>query len=43
MRSDKKRLEGKQRWILPMSIGQVVDVDDVTDDEISLALRALRP
>jgi 3-dehydroquinate synthetase len=43
MRSDKKRLAGKQRWILPMAIGQVVDVDDVTDEEISLALRALRP
>ncbi len=42
MRSDKKRLSGKQRWILPMAIGHVVEVDDVTDDEVSVALQALR-
>ncbi|MGZ8474656.1 MAG: bifunctional shikimate kinase/3-dehydroquinate synthase, partial [Candidatus Limnocylindria bacterium] len=27
---DKKRHEGRQRWILPMEIGRVADVDDVT-------------
>lgn len=36
--SDKKRSRGRQRWILPMAIGSVVDVDDVTDDELTRAM-----
>ena len=43
MRRDKKREAGRQRWILPMEIGQVIEVDDVTDKELALALRVLRP
>jgi len=42
MRRDKKREAGRQRWILPMEIGRVVEIDDVTDDELSTALRAIR-
>lgn len=42
MRKDKKREAGRQRWILPMDIGQVVEVDDVTDDEVSTALRTIQ-
>ncbi len=37
-RTDKKRRAGRQRWILPMGIGRVEEVDDVTDDEITHAL-----
>lgn len=40
---DKKRLRGRQRWLLPMAIGHVVEVDDVTDAELNDALdRILR-
>jgi 3-dehydroquinate synthetase/shikimate kinase len=39
--SDKKRVKGRQRWILPMAIGHVIDVGDVTDDEIEAAMRAI--
>jgi 3-dehydroquinate synthetase len=42
MRGDKKRREGRQRWILPMEIGRVVEVDDVTDAEVERALGAIR-
>jgi 3-dehydroquinate synthetase len=42
MRRDKKRDRGRQRWILPMAIGQVIEVDDVSEDEVSTALRAIR-
>jgi shikimate kinase/3-dehydroquinate synthase len=38
---DKKRERGRQRWILPMAIGQTVEVDDVTEPELDLALRAI--
>lgn len=38
---DKKRERGRQRWILPMAIGQTVEVDDVTDAELATALRAV--
>jgi shikimate kinase/3-dehydroquinate synthase len=38
LNSDKKRAGGRQRWILPMAVGSVVDVDDVTDAELHLAL-----
>jgi 3-dehydroquinate synthetase/shikimate kinase len=41
MRTDKKRIGGRQRWILPMEIGQVVEVDDVTDAELRHALRVI--
>ncbi len=41
MRTDKKRLAGRQRWILPMEVGRVVEVDDVTDAELKRALRAI--
>lgn len=41
MLTDKKRLAGRQRWILPMSIGRVAEVDDVTDAELRRALAAI--
>lgn len=41
MLADKKRRERRQRWILPMEIGRVVEVDDVTDAELELGLRAI--
>lgn len=39
--TDKKRAAGRQRWLLPMGIGQVVEVDDVGDAELEHALRAV--
>jgi 3-dehydroquinate synthetase len=42
MRRDKKRAAGRQRWILPMAIGEVIEVDDVSDDEIALGLDVIR-
>ena len=41
MLTDKKRHEGRQRWILPMDVGRVIEVDDVTDSELKRALRAI--
>ncbi|CAN5205523.1 bifunctional shikimate kinase/3-dehydroquinate synthase [soil metagenome] len=41
MLGDKKRHAGRQRWILPMAIGQVIEVDDVTDAELERALRVI--
>jgi 3-dehydroquinate synthetase/shikimate kinase len=41
MLGDKKRQAGRQRWILPMEIGRVIEVDDVTDGELGRALRAI--
>ena len=41
--SDKKRVRGRQRWILPMAIGSVIDVDDVTESELDLALDRITP
>jgi 3-dehydroquinate synthetase len=38
---DKKRHKGRQRWILPMAIGRVIEVDDVTDGELNAALRRI--
>ena len=38
---DKKRHAGRQRWILPMEIGRVVEADDVTDAELELGLRTI--
>jgi shikimate kinase/3-dehydroquinate synthase len=40
--SDKKRRAGRQRWILPMAIGQVLEVDDVSEAELSRAIKAVR-
>ena len=39
--SDKKRVAGVQRWILPMAVGEVIEVSDVTDDELDDALRTI--
>ncbi|HUH17559.1 MAG TPA: bifunctional shikimate kinase/3-dehydroquinate synthase [Methylomirabilota bacterium] len=38
MLGDKKRRGGRQRWILPVRIGEVIDVDDVTETELTRAL-----
>jgi shikimate kinase/3-dehydroquinate synthase len=40
--ADKKRVGGRQRWILPMAIGRVTEVDDITDRELDAALRVIR-
>jgi hypothetical protein len=40
---DKKRVAGRQHWILPMDIGTVIDVDDVTDTELERALARITP
>jgi 3-dehydroquinate synthetase len=39
--SDKKRAGGRQRWILPMAVGTVVEVDDVSEREIDRALAVI--
>jgi shikimate kinase/3-dehydroquinate synthase len=39
--SDKKRRAGRQRWILPMAVGQVVEVDDVSEAELSRGMKAV--
>jgi shikimate kinase / 3-dehydroquinate synthase len=39
--TDKKRVRGRQRWILPLDVGRVVQVDDVTDAELEAALAAI--
>ena len=41
MTGDKKRLRGRQRWLLPMGIGQVTEVDDVDDAELGAALERI--
>jgi 3-dehydroquinate synthetase len=41
MTADKKRRAGRQRWILPMEIGRVQEVDDVTDAELRRALTVI--
>lgn len=40
---DKKRRQGRQRWILPMAVGRVEEVDDVSDAELDRALRRITP
>jgi 3-dehydroquinate synthetase/shikimate kinase len=40
---DKKRIGGRQHWILPMEIGTVMDVDDVTDAELERAMARITP
>ena len=41
MTADKKRRAGRQRWIPPMEIGRVEEVDDVTDAELRRALAVI--
>lgn len=41
MLGDKKRRAGRQRWILPMEIGRVIEVDHVTDAELESALSVI--
>ena len=42
MKRDKKRRGGRLRWILPMEIGRVVEVDDVTEAEVTAALKVIQ-
>lgn len=42
MSTDKKRRGGRQRWILPMEIGHVIETDDVTEAELTRALQGIR-
>jgi shikimate kinase/3-dehydroquinate synthase len=39
--SDKKRAHGRQRWILPMAVGRVIEVDAVGEPELDAALRSI--
>jgi shikimate kinase/3-dehydroquinate synthase len=39
--SDKKRHHGRQRWILPMAVGRVTEVDDVSDEELERAMHVI--
>ena len=39
--TDKKRKGGLQHWLLPMTVGKVVEVNDITDDELSAALAVI--
>jgi shikimate kinase/3-dehydroquinate synthase len=39
--SDKKRHRGRQRWILPMAVGHVLEVDDVSDAELEQAMHVI--
>jgi shikimate kinase/3-dehydroquinate synthase len=39
--ADKKRRAGRQRWILPMAIGTVIEVDDVSERELETSLREI--
>jgi shikimate kinase / 3-dehydroquinate synthase len=41
MLGDKKRRANRQRWILPMEVGRTEEIDDVTDAELTRALRAI--
>lgn len=41
MQGDKKRRAGRQRWVLPMEIGHVVEADDLTDAELELGLQTI--
>ncbi len=40
--TDKKRVRGRQRWILPLDIGRVIDVDDVSEAELDAAIAHIR-
>jgi shikimate kinase / 3-dehydroquinate synthase len=39
--TDKKRERGRQRWILPMAVGRVEQVTDVTNEELETALEVI--
>jgi 3-dehydroquinate synthetase len=39
--TDKKRDRGRIRWILPMAVGRVEQVDDVTEAELATAMRRI--
>jgi shikimate kinase / 3-dehydroquinate synthase len=41
LQTDKKRHLGRQRWIMPMAVGTVMEVDDVTDAELELAIATI--
>lgn len=41
LRTDKKRHKGRQRWILPMAVGRMSEVDDVSEAELEAALRVI--
>ena len=41
LRGDRKRRDGRQRWVLPMAIGSVIEVDDVSKAELDAALRSI--
>jgi 3-dehydroquinate synthetase len=38
---DKKRFDGVQRWILPVDVGEVVEIDDVSPQDVEAALDAI--
>jgi 3-dehydroquinate synthetase len=40
--TDKKRVRGRQRWILPLDIGTVVEVDDISEAELDAAIDHIR-
>jgi 3-dehydroquinate synthetase/shikimate kinase len=40
--TDKKRHRGRQRWLLPAGIGQVEEVDDVSEAELARAIATVR-
>jgi shikimate kinase/3-dehydroquinate synthase len=40
--TDKKRRAGRQRWILPMEVGRVIEADDVGESELERALQVIR-
>ncbi len=42
MQKDKKKLEGKLKFVLPVNIGEVVQTTDVTADEVYSALDYIR-
>ncbi len=42
MQKDKKKLEGKLKFVLPVSIGEVVQTTDVTSEEVYRALDYIR-
>lgn len=39
--SDKKRHKGRQRWILPMAVGAVSEVDDISETELEAAMQTI--
>lgn len=39
--TDKKRIAGRQHWILPMAVGRIEEAADVSEAELDLALRTI--